>query len=294
MVIMKLNLDTNFNPIVNADFGVSQDTITADLFQFSGGEWHIKVNKFHHYKDYKVVITNRLKDGNDLLKVFIAKDALERMGVKRFELIMPYIPYARQDRQCAERESFSLKVFANLLNTAKFDKVTVYDAHSDVAPAIIENCVNISNTRFVEMALEKIGEDVILISPDSGANKKMNKLFSDIKQKHRFSEEFKELSIVKCDKKRSTVDGSLSGFEVFSDDLKGRSCLIVDDIIDGGATFIGIAKELKKKNAGNIYLFCTHGIFSKGFEDLAKHFELIFTTNSIKDISNNIVIQYKI
>ena len=293
MVIMKLNLDTNFNPIVNADFGVSQDTITADLFQFSGGEWHIKVNKFHHYKDYKVVITNRLKDGNDLLKVFIAKDALERMGVKRFELIMPYIPYARQDRQCAERESFSLKVFANLLNTAKFDKVTVYDAHSDVAPAIIENCVNISNTRFVRQIIPELKLDkfLYLVSPDSGANKKMNILYS--KMITHFGINY-PIGLIKCDKRRNTQDGTIDGFEVFCDDIKGANCLIVDDIIDGGATFIGIAKELKKKNAGNIYLFCTHGIFSKGFEDLAKHFELIFTTNSIKDISNNIVIQYKI
>ena len=289
MKILKLNLDPNFDPMLFLGFGQSYCTIKANLFQFSGGEFHIKIDSIGVYdENTRVVITNRFRDMNDLMKVFIAKDALERMGIK------PYIPYARQDRQCAERESFSLKVFANLLNTAKFDKVIVYDAHSDVAPALIENCENLANTRFVEIALDQIGGDVILISPDSGANKKMNKLFTDIKQTHRFSNIFESLDVVKCDKKRSTVDGTLSGFEVFSDDLKGRSCLIVDDICSFGGTFKGIAKALKEKNAGKVYLFVTHYEGVAKESSFSESIEHIYKTNSMNDLESDFITCFKL
>ena len=71
------------------------------MFKFNGGEIHIKLNNDIDYTDIeKVVITNRFRSGDDIIKVLIAKDSLERKGIKVFDLVMPYIPYARQDRQC--------------------------------------------------------------------------------------------------------------------------------------------------------------------------------------------------
>jgi ribose-phosphate pyrophosphokinase len=100
--------------------------------------------------------------------------------------------------------------------------------------------------------------------------------------------------IIKCDKVRNMATGQLSNFEVFSKDLMGTNCLIVDDICDGGRTFIGVADELKKKNAGNIYLFVTHGIFSNGLDELKKHFTRIYTTNSVKDINDDFITQFNL
>jgi ribose-phosphate pyrophosphokinase len=279
-MIRSLNLDGMFIP-------TSLPEIEFNMLQFKGGEVHIKLKNNIDYDEIdNVVITNRFIGGNDIMQLLITKDALERKGIKNFDLVMPYIPYARQDRQCVEGESFTLKVFANIINSANFNKVFVIDAHSDVAPALINNCVNISNQEYVKLAFWAIGNpDVLLISPDSGANKKSNKLFDNLKV-------FPEL--IKCDKRRNMSTGELSGFEVFADDLKGKSCLIIDDICDGGRTFIGIAEELKKKNAGDIYLFITHGIFSYGTEELAKHFKKIFCTNSFKDIQDELIIQFKI
>jgi len=68
----------------------------------------------------------------------------------------------------------------------------------------------------------------------------------------------------------------------------------VDDICDGGGTFIGLAKALKQKNAGNLYLAVSHGIFSKGFNELNKHFTKIFTTDSFKTINESNVEQLKL
>ena len=81
---------------------------------------------------------------------------------------------------------------------------------------------------------------------------------------------------------------------MFADDLKGDDCVIVDDICDGRRTFIGIAQELKKKNAGDIYLCVTHGIFSYGFDELKKYFKKIYCTDSFKDIDDDFVRQIKI
>jgi ribose-phosphate pyrophosphokinase len=282
-MIRCLNLDGMFIPIPMAE-------IEFKMIQFNGGEMHIKLNNNIDYSAIKkVIITNRFKNGDDIIKVLITKDALERKGIENFDLVMPYIPYARQDRQCFDGESFTLKVFTNLINSAKFNRVCVLDSHSDVAPALLENCRNIKNDEYVRMAYHQIAKhdsaEIILISPDSGANKKSNNLFEKLKV-------FKTL--VKCDKKRDVSDGKLSGFEVFTDDLKGASCLIVDDICDGGRTFVGIAEALKAKNAGNIYLFITHGIFSNGFEELSKNIKTIYTTNSFKDVENPNVKQFKI
>ena len=286
-MIRSLNIDEAFAP-------TAHEPIKFTMFKFKGGEMHIKLDSQANYNESdKVVITNRFTSGDDIMKVLIAKDALQIMGVKNFELVMPYIPYARQDRQCNVGESFTLKVFTDLINSAKFSKVYVVDAHSDVAPALINNCVNISNHYYVQelhycLASYRNGElnkELVLVSPDSGANKKCNKLFDEVKV---FTK------IVKCDKRRNLATGALSFFEVFSDDLNGTDCLIVDDICDGGRTFVGIAEELKKKNAGDIYLFVTHGIFSYGTDDLKQYFKKIFTTNSFKDITDDLIQQIKI
>jgi ribose-phosphate pyrophosphokinase len=279
-MIKSLNIDEKFTP-------TSYLAIKFTMMQFSGGEMHIKLDTNEDYSGVdKVIITNRFRDGNDLMKVLFAKDALERKGVKRFELVMPYIPYARQDRVCVNGEAFTLKVFTNLINSTKFEKVYVLDAHSDVAPALIDNCANLSIEEYVKFAYySQTDGEVILISPDSGANKKSTKLFDNTKIFNR---------VVKCDKRRNLGSGELDSFEVFGENLKDRTCMIVDDICDGGRTFIGIAQELKKKEAGDIYLFVTHGIFSYGMDELKKHFKKIFTTNSFKDVNDDLIMQFKI
>jgi ribose-phosphate pyrophosphokinase len=259
--------------------------IRFSLSKFSGGELNFKLNNNIDYSNVdKVVITHRIHNSDDIMAILIASDALKLKGVKDIDLIIPYIPYARQDRICNEGESFSLKVFANLINSVDFNKVYCLDAHSDVSVALINNCINMSNTRYVDEVLKDI-DNPTLISPDAGSNKKANKLAKELG--------FDKL--VKCDKVRNLSDGKLSGFEVFTDDLEGRDCLIVDDICDGGGTFIGLAMELKKKNAGKIYLFCTHGIFSRGVHKLLYyHIDKIYCTNSFKDIEIDGVVQYKI
>lgn len=267
-----LNLKRDFLP-------TSYPELKFNSFIFNGGELNIKIDLQNKHVE-KVIITSQIMNSNDLIEILLAKDALHNLGINNISLFIPYLPYARQDRICNIGEAFSLKTFCGLINSCNFTKVFVLDAHSDVGPALLNNCVNISNNEYVIQTCDFINEidtsEILLISPDAGANKKANKLFLD---SNRFT------NLIKCDKIRDLKTGNLTGFEVFSDDLQGKSCLIVDDICDGGRTFIGIVEELKKKNAGNVYLFITHGIFSAGLEELNIHFKKIYTTNSFKSNS---------
>ena len=286
-MIRTLNLDTEFIPVPRPE-------IEFNFITFNGGELHIKINNNIDYTNVdKVIISHRIKSGNDIMQILISKDAIERKGVKHFDLIIPYIPYARQDRLCVEGESFTLQVFCKIINSMNFDNVYVLDAHSDVAPALLNNCINLSNQQYVLEMLRELypksqyESSPILVSPDSGANKKINILAE-------YLNKFNHISVVKCDKVRDVRTGNLTGFEVFAADLKCKDCIIVDDICDGGRTFIGIAEELKKKNAGNIYLFVTHGIFSNEFDELNKYFTKIYCTNSFRDIENSNIKQFKV
>lgn len=272
---MILNLDPNFKPI-------EDNEIQFESFIFSGGEPHIKINPNFNLSE-SITITHRINSFNDLGLLCIAVDALQRMNAKVENLIIPYFPAARQDRLMIKGEPLTVKVYADIINTLHFKKVIIFDAHSEVTPAVVNNCEDVSNKKFIENVIQKIGNDVLLISPDGGALKKIYKV----------SEFLGGIEVIECSKSRNVKTGKLTGFKVYADDLEGKDCLIGDDICDGGGTFIGLAEELKKKNAGKLYLAVSHGIFSKGFGEL-ECFERIFTTDSVKNIENDCVTQIKL
>lgn len=264
---MILNLNKSFKPLTGNE-------IEYEQFTFSGGEPHIKITTCIE-EDTLVSVTQRLNSFNDLGLLCIACDALSRMGALLDVLYIPYFPAARQDRLMVKGEALSVKVYADIINNLGFKKVIVYDAHSEVTPALVNNCEAIPNHDFVKQLLQNIPNSPILISPDGGALKKIYKL----------SEYLGGMEVVECSKSRNVKTGKLTGFKVYSDDLQGKDCLLVDDICDGGGTFMGLAEELKNKNAGKLYLAVSHGIFSKGYNELKKHFEIIFTTDSIREVN---------
>lgn len=268
---MILNLDQNFKPFSD------RKEIAFQSFVFSGGEPHIKIKPDFDVSE-TVTITHRINSFNDFGLLLLAVDALKRMDVKLINVFIPYFPAARQDRVMIAGEPLSVKVYADILNSLKLNKITVFDAHSEVTPALLDNCEVISNHNFIAEVLKKIGNNVKLISPDGGALKKIYKV----------SEYLGGIDVVECSKSRDVKTGKLSGFKVYDDNLQGKDCLIVDDICDGGGTFIGLAEELKKKNAGKLYLAVSHGIFNKGLEAM-NAFDRIFTTDSFREFDEEMV-----
>lgn len=268
---MYLNLDAQFQPFK------SENNIQFEIFTFSGGEPHIKILT-DVSNQTEVTITTRIQSFNDFGLLLLAVDALRRYGVEIINVFIPYFPAARQDRVMVIGEPLSVKVYADLLNQLNLNKVTIYDPHSEVTPAVLNNCEVITNHLFIQKVVSALVKDILLISPDGGALKKIYKV----------SEFLGGIPVVECSKKRNVKNGQLEGFRVYEDNLQGKDCLIVDDICDGGGTFIGLAKELKKHNAGNLYLAVSHGIFSKGLEELNQYFSRIFTTDSFKTIDEGV------
>ena len=234
---------------------------------------------------YPIQIKSRLNNAEDLLMIICATKALRNLKVKEIHLYTPYIMGLRSDRLFQEGGNRYVKdIIAPLLNAQNFESVTCIDPHSDVAENCINNLVKESNLKLVYFTMNQlrplgIADDYILISPDTGASKKIYKVSEQIGYKG---------DIITCSKDRDN-DGKLTKTVVPAYDsgpLCMKDYIIIDDICDGGATFINIAKELKKLyNCNKIYLIVTHGIFSKGFGELQQYFDAIYTTNSYKQLN---------
>jgi ribose-phosphate pyrophosphokinase len=254
-----LNIDPTFTP-----FGPG---IRNERFTFPGGEPHIKLGEGIVLDE--VTITVRVRDFSDVGALLVATDALRRAGATAIHLFIPYFPGARQDRVMVPGEPLTAKVYADLINAQNYSTVTVLDPHSEVVPALLNEVRVVGNEGFVSRCLGSM-KDFYLIAPDGGALKKIYKL----------SQAMGGIPVVECGKQRDLTTGKLSGFKVYQDDLAAKACLIVDDICDGGATFLGLAAALKSHNAGTLFLAVTHGIFSKGTKELKNTFQEVFTTDS--------------
>lgn len=235
--------------------------LNLEVFKFPGGEVHFKLDMEELLQgpllsEWKIVTD--LHDSDELMLLLLLADHLG--GVPK-ELQLLYTPYARQDRETSICEPFSLRTCAKLINQCNFNKVTLYDPHSDVTPALINRC-EVGN---MDKPFWIIKKNDIIVSPDAGAMKKNEKLCVQYKKPH-----------VLATKNRDLLTGEITQTKVHTDiDLKGKRLLIIDDICDGGRTFIELAKVLKKYEPKEINLYVTVGIFSKGFDVVKEHFDNI-------------------
>lgn len=162
---------------------------------------------------------------------------------------------------------------AAMINSLHCDKVFVYDVHSTLPVALINNCLTYGLTDLHRLgALQENTQDFSLVSPDAGAEKKVFDLAKDWQRR-----------LVRAYKNRDVMTGNITGTTVI-DKVADENCLVVDDICDGGATFIALAEELKKMGAKKLRLYVTHGIFSKGLDELLKWYEHIYCFHSFSDI----------
>lgn len=267
-----------------------------DLDNYLEGKWI----------EYKVQIKSRLNNWLDLELITCAVASLRELEVKEIHLYTPYIMGARSDRKFEEGggNNYLKDVICPIINSLNFKTVTCIDPHSDVLEACIKGFrknpepnvfVNLTDFLFHDKYGREwckggdndISNDFVLVSPDAGASKKIYKVAERIGYKG---------DIITCSKDRNT-DGKLTKTivpvtgEQHNMLHKGpyKDFIIIDDICDGGATFINIAKEIKQyfhesgKTQSKIYLIVTHGIFSKGLKELSKYFDGIYSTNSYSD-----------
>lgn len=282
------------NLVVSEKQGSSD--IKFELFCFPDGQQQIVVKLTDKQKaiingdlPFKVVIQSRLNNWSDLEKICCAVASLREAGVKSISLYVPYFLGSRSDRKFEEGSNNYLKdVITPVINSLGFENVTVLDPHSDVLEACIHNFKKLTNVNFVKLVINQhkqtysinnINKEIVFVSPDAGAAKKIFKVSSELN--------FTGDTII-CSKDRGTdgkINKTIVPIKVNSDSLD-KHYIIIDDICDGGATFVAIAEEIKKSvgEGAKIFLIVTHGIFSKGFQELSKHFTGIYCTNSYRDV----------
>jgi len=269
-----------------SNFPDTQKNITIELNNSNTVVGHLA--DLDSAKFFGVTIKSRMS-WEDLQIIICAVASLRELGIDKIHLYVPYFLGARSDRQFEEGGNRYLKdVICPIINSLKLDSVTVLDPHSSVLENLLNNFKKVDNSGLFREAMRSIyglakarkNNDFILISPDAGATHKIYKLTQDVDYKG---------EIITCSKERDK-DGKLSKVNVPDVNKHWeKDFIIIDDICDGGATFINIAKDIKekvyalRKTQAKIYLIVTHGVFSKGFEELYQYFDTIYTTNSYKE-----------
>ncbi|MCE2573309.1 ribose-phosphate diphosphokinase [Motilimonas eburnea] len=249
--------------------------IPFDSFTFNGGEEHVRLTQQVEQVS-RIEITTRLINSAAFMQLAITVDAVQRQYGSQvaIELVAPYFPYARQDRVCNSGEALGVAVMAKLINGLNLQKVTIWDAHSDVTPALINNVVNLPQgellARHPELVSQLKAGQLTLVAPDAGAAKKV----------HNLAKFFGGgIAVVQAEKVRDVATGEITHTAIFGD-ISNQDVLITDDICDGGRTFIELAKVLKQQGAKRVSLFVTHGIFANGLAVFDGLIDAIYTSES--------------
>jgi len=242
--------------------------LAFSTFTFPDGQPHFKLETFEH--DFsRVTIETSIKSPLELFQLGLAVDVLRNNGFSEVNLDIRYFLGARMDRAIDSLQPNTLQSVAKYINSLGLSKVRILDVHSDVALRLIRNSENVLPLNVVEQVIAQFPHCTIAI-PDKGAVDRVMKVTRGPSGYIR--------DVVYCSKVRDMATGKLSGFSVDRGPGRPFSALIIDDICDGGGTFVGLAKELRKAGAKTVNLFVTHGIFSKGPE--LEGIDKMFTTDS--------------
>ena len=254
---------------------ISNSDISFKISQFPDGQQSVSITGGFDGNE-TIQLSSRMNSFKDIELIICANQALKEMGAKNVELYVPYFLGARSDRKFEQGQTNYLKnVICPIINSQGFSRVIVMDPHSDVLEACLTNYKKIDNFRLVDYALANINgrsSQTAIVSPDAGALKKI----------YDVAKEFGITNVVTASKVRDISTGNIVRTELPIMDLTDiQDIIIIDDICDGGRTFIELAKVIKEQTDKPIHLIITHGIFSAGFSELEKYFESIYTTDSI-------------
>jgi ribose-phosphate pyrophosphokinase len=263
-----------------------------EQFKYPGGELQVRLKpetieilKTLDVYTQGVIISTNIKNSDDIMELLLLIDAVsEFVDDHQIMVFLPYLPYARADRRFMEGDCHGKDVFLSLFYGTVVSRSNLFtlDVHSESEHAEYWNVpVDGVLQDVIEQVRDK-GQFVNILYPDKGAETRYSE-----KEYQRLVKNEDNL-IYFCEKERDPITGKLLGFKVPEID-ESIPTVIIDDLCDGGGTFLGIASKLKMdRNLLNLYV--THGLFSKGFEDLSKVFSKIYTTDSFLDLSTDVKI----
>lgn len=272
----------------------------AHIFTYPGGESQVRIFLTPEIEKLKgdhgiATVCAHIRSAKDIVELALFCEAIEGINIAaELRLILPYLPYARADRRFVEGDCLGLRTFGSILASLSPGEIRSLDVHSKQAEVEIDGLIDVPPTPLINRAVVNWAKGtrwLDVLFPDEGAHKRYGG-----GQAFGAAIEGIRLTQWHATKKRDAVTGKLSGFEVpLKHNFGDNQVLIVDDICDGGATFIGIADELGLPRE-RLALYVTHGIFSKGLDELKKRFGRIYCSNSFdhRDSPDNddFLIQY--
>lgn len=256
-IIFGLSTGINLAKSISKKTHIQLGTVTKSVF--ADGETLIKSDVSVRNKDIFVIQSTCKKDNSsvndNIFELLIFIDSLKRANAKNINVVIPYYGYSRQDRKCSQREPISAKLVANLLEGAGCSRLTVLDLHSpqiqgffdipvdDVPPdPLIVECIR-------KEFKDKL-KDIVIVAPDQGAAKKCVRIAKDL-----------QVPVAIIDKDRiGNNDVALFGF---IGDVKNKTAILIDDIIDTAGTIVKGAELIKNKGKANeVYIAASHGLFN--------------------------------
>tara|TARA_E500000331_G_scaffold322325_1_gene337117 strand:+ start:55 stop:987 length:933 start_codon:yes stop_codon:yes gene_type:complete len=256
--------------------------VNTNIKRFADGEIYVEINENIRGNSVFVIQSTSNPANDNLMELLLVIDALKRSSAKNITAVIPYYGYARQDRKVAPRTSISAKVVANLITNAGASRVVTVDLHAGQIQGFFDMPVdNLFTTplfaRYIKKKLKN--KKLICVSPDVGGVQRTRGLATRIKA---------DLAIID---KRRPKPGMSKVMNIIGD-VKGKTCIIVDDIIDSGGTIVNAVSALKKSGAVDVYVFITHAVLSgeaieKIKKSKIKKLIITDTIDNFKKIKNN-------
>lgn len=258
------------------------ETMKLKQWTFPAGERGITVmepEKVQQFKNFTVQVN--FEGNDDLIDMALLVNAVRNINPStHLRLCIPYFPYSRQDRVASPGDAFALQVAAQFINSCNFWEVETWDAHSDVisaffAPGVLKNIPQ--HTAVKNLVYMLSGHNTALVAPDAGACKKIYKLAKEL-----------NLPVFEAVKIRDTSTGNIIGCNI-TDTSDYSHLIVVDDICDGGATFISLSNAIKDQRDDRplrLDLVTTHGIYSKGKDVLYEYFHNVECVNDMRKDKN--------
>jgi ribose-phosphate pyrophosphokinase len=222
--------------------------------RFADMEVFVEIQENVRGQDAFIIQSTSFPTNDHLMELLIMTDALRRASARRITAVVPYFGYARQDRKSASRSPISAKLVANLITQAGADRVLTVDLHAGQIQGFFD--IPTDNLFASPVMVRDIKErlklsDVMVVSPDVGGVVRARALAKRIDA---------PLAIV--DKRRERAGES----EVMNiiGDVVGKSCILIDDIVDSGGTLCNAAEALLAEGASEVYAYITHGVLSGG------------------------------
>ena len=247
--------------------------VNSSIKKFSDGEIYIEINENIRGNSIFIIQSVSYPANDNLMELLLCIDALKRSSAKNITAVIPYFGYARQDRKVVPRTSISAKLVSNLITNAGADRIVTVDLHAGQIQGFFDIPVdNLFSTpifsRHIKKNINK--KNLICVAPDVGGVERARALGKML-----------NIGLAIIDKRRPTP-GKSQVMNVIGN-VKDKTCLIVDDIIDSGGTIINAAKALKERGAKEVHVYVTHGVLSgKAVEKIKKsHIKNLILTDTI-------------